>query len=116
MFVACVIVSSLLAFLALGSGLAKLNGVPQIKQLLQHVGAWKIARPLGYLEVLGAVGLIVGFFVAPIGIAAAAGLTLYFFGAIVAHIRVKDPLSQAFNPAVPMMMAIASLLLRVATA
>lgn len=116
MFVACVIVSSLLAFLALGSGLAKLNGVPQIKQLLQHVGAWKIARPLGYLEILGAAGLIVGLFVAPIGIAAAGGLALYFLGAIAAHVRVKDPISQAFNPAVPMAMAVASLLLRIATA
>ena len=116
MFIACVIVSALLAFLSLGSGLAKINEIPQVKQLLQHVGAWGIALPLGLLEIAGAVGLIVGLVVAPIGIAAAAGLTIYFFGAVVVHLRVRDPLMQVLNPFVPMLIALLALWLRLQTA
>jgi hypothetical protein len=116
MFIACVIVSLVLAFLSLGSGLAKINEVPQVKQLLQHVGAWGIARPLGMLEIAGAVGLIAGLVVAPIGMAAAAGLTIYFLGAVAAHLRVRDPLMQVLNPFVPMLIAMLALWLRLRTA
>jgi uncharacterized membrane protein YphA (DoxX/SURF4 family) len=115
MFAALVMSSSLLAFLALASGLAKINGIAQMRTLLEHVGASRFAHPIGYLEILGALGLVVGLFVVPVGIAAAMGLMLLFAGAVVAHLHVHDPMSQWGNPAVPLALAIASLLLRVAT-
>jgi hypothetical protein len=52
--------------------------------------------PLKYLpwlaacEFAGAVGLLIGIFWWPLGIAAAIGLVLYFLGASFSHIRVKD--------------------------
>lgn len=45
---------------------------------------------LGALKALGAFGLVVGFFVPAIGIAAAVGLTLFFVGAVITHLRARD--------------------------
>lgn len=116
MFILYVIVSSLLAFLALGSGLAKLNGIPQVTKLLEHVGATRFGRQLGFVEILGTVGLVVGNFVALIGMLAALGLSVFYVGAIFAHIRVKDPWTQWANPALPLALGIGALALRAATA
>jgi hypothetical protein len=46
--------------------------------------------PLGTLLGAAALGLVAGFVVSPLGVAAAAGLVLYFIGAIIAHLRVGD--------------------------
>jgi membrane-bound ClpP family serine protease len=43
---------------------------------------------LGLLLAAGTVGLLVGFAVPWVGILAAAGLALYFVGALIAHLRV----------------------------
>ena len=43
---------------------------------------------LGSLLALGAAGLVAGFAVPLVGVLAAAGLVLYFGGALVAHLRV----------------------------
>lgn len=45
---------------------------------------------LGACEAVGAAGLLVGTGVAWIGVVTAAGLTLYFIGAVLAHLRVDD--------------------------
>lgn len=44
---------------------------------------------LGILKLLGAFGLLVGIAVPQIGVAAAAGLVLYFVGAMVTVLRVR---------------------------
>ena len=49
---------------------------------------WMI--PFGILLASGAVGLLVGFAVPALGIAAAIGLVVYFVCAVSAHIRVRD--------------------------
>jgi len=46
--------------------------------------------PLGMLLASGAVGLLAGFVVPALGIAAAIGLVLYFICALTAHLRVRD--------------------------
>jgi DoxX-like family len=46
--------------------------------------------PLGTLLGAGAFGLVAGFVIPALGAAAAAGLVLYFIGAITAHLRVGD--------------------------
>jgi hypothetical protein len=67
---------------------------------------------LATLETATAVGLLLGIKWAPIGIAAAVGMTLYFVGAIVAHVRVSD-YKGAF-PAIQMLcLAVAALATRV---
>lgn len=50
--------------------------------------SWMV--PLGTLLAAGALGLLIGFAVPLIGTAAAAGLVLYFIGALGAHLRVGD--------------------------
>lgn len=50
---------------------------------------WMI--PFGILLACGAVGLLAGFAVPVLGMAAAIGLVVYFICAVSAHIRVRDP-------------------------
>jgi uncharacterized membrane protein len=47
-------------------------------------------RWLALAKLAGAVGLIVGLWIPAIGVAAAAGLILYFVGAAVFHLRAGD--------------------------
>ena len=44
---------------------------------------------LGVLKILGGLGLLAGIVVRPIGIAAAAGLVIYFIGAMFTVLRVR---------------------------
>jgi hypothetical protein len=46
--------------------------------------------PLGVLLASGAIGLLTGFAVPALGIAAATGLVLYFICAVSAHLRAHD--------------------------
>lgn len=48
------------------------------------------AALLAVAEIAGAAGLLAGMFYQPIALAAATGLILYFAGALIAHIRVRD--------------------------
>ncbi|MFC9293379.1 DoxX family protein [Streptomyces sp. NPDC057011] len=49
-------------------------------------GAWNL---LGAAKVAGAAGLVAGFFVPFIGVAAAVGLILYFAGAVITVVRAR---------------------------
>jgi hypothetical protein len=65
---------------------------------------------LGAAKAAGAIGLVVGLFVPPIGIAAAIGLVLYFLGAVVTVARARSYAHLAF-PVIYMAPAVASLAL-----
>jgi uncharacterized membrane protein YphA (DoxX/SURF4 family) len=113
-FVATAIVSSLLALLLIASGRGKLLKEPQQMEIMRSVEfpddtVWLLAAA----EIAGAVGVVAGLFWWPIGIAAAIGVTLYFLGAVSAHLRVghKYPV-----PALVMLLlAVAALVLRAAS-
>ncbi len=47
------------------------------------------AFPLGALKAAGALGLLAGLVVPPLGTAAAICLVLFFVGAVVAHVRAR---------------------------
>ena len=99
MQIASVVLSVLLALTAGTSALGKLQKKPQVMEMMAHVGV----KPnqisvLAYLELAGALGLLIGLAYAGIGLAAAIGLALYFMGAVVAHLKKKDAIS-AFAPA-----------------
>ncbi|MEV8399779.1 DoxX family protein [Streptomyces niveus] len=69
---------------------------------------------LASLKAAGALGLLVGLWVPFLGAAAAVGVVLYFVGAVIFHVRAKD---YAFAPAaVFIVLAVAALILRIATA
>jgi uncharacterized membrane protein YphA (DoxX/SURF4 family) len=67
---------------------------------------------LAGLEIAGGIGILVGIFWPPLGVAGAAGLVLYFVGAIVAHVRVAD-WDGVTAPITPLLFAIATLVLRI---
>jgi hypothetical protein len=68
---------------------------------------------LGMFKAAGALGLLVGIGVPPIGIAAALGLILFFVAAIIIHLRVRD---DSFGlAAVFLLLAVAALVLRLAS-
>src|SRR5688572_2775883 len=68
--------------------------------------------PLALLLLAGATGLVGGLWLAPLGIAAAAALTLYFGVAVIFHVRAHDTRRIAMPVALALLSAI-SLVLRV---
>jgi hypothetical protein len=116
MFTATAVVAGFLALLLAISGQAKLAKNPHVMQSMATVGVpeervWL----LSVAEIAGAVGLVVGLLWWPVGVAAAAGVILYFLGAVGAHLRVKDTANLAV-PTLILAAAVAVLVLRTATA
>jgi len=114
-FIACIVVSVILAFASFGSAMGKLQDVPQMVELLSSVGAEGRGRLLGALQLAGAVGVLVGLAIAPIGIAASIGLLLYYLGAMGAHLRNGHALRQVVFPLPLVLLSAAALWLRIAT-
>jgi hypothetical protein len=105
--------SVLLAALLTYSAIAKLSHKERFVR-----GYIKVGVPedkLDYLAIIllaGAAGLLLGLLWAPIGVAAAAGVTLYFLVAIAFHIRADDA-DHLPTPLVIAVLAAAALGLRV---
>ena len=115
MFVAYIIVTIIAAAANIFS--ATLDFI-RFKQILVNMA--KVGVPeswitiLGTLKLAGAVGLLVGIGVPPIGVAAAIGLILFFIAAITTHLRAGD---YSFGLAVVfLLLAGAALVLRLASA
>jgi hypothetical protein len=68
---------------------------------------------LALAEIAGGVGLLAGLYLWPIGVTAAIGLIMYFAGAVLAHLRIRD--WNVTASAVLLAMAIAALLMQLAT-
>ncbi|MGN9845950.1 DoxX family protein [Nonomuraea sp. H19] len=116
MFIAYVVVAALLSLLLLASGgllLAKEKGVTTTLTELGVPLSW--APLLAVLKMAGALGLLAGIFYRPLGIAAAAGVVLYFAGAVITHLRAKDvkgimiPTVLTAASATPLLLAIATM-------
>jgi len=68
---------------------------------------------LALLEIAGAVGLLAGIALRPLGVAAAACLVVYFVAAVTSHLRKRDLLPAHLFPGVVMLVvATAALALR----
>lgn len=115
MFLATVVVSVLLSLALLASAAGKLTENPGATAAVTGVGVPPERIPvLAALEIAGAAGLLVGLAWAPLGIAAAVGVVLYFLGAVIAHLRVKDG---GYGPAAGLLVvAVLVLVLRSITA
>lgn len=111
MFLATVIEAALLAAILVSSGFGKVVRQEQQLKTMAKVGfpedkLWLLALA----EFAGAAGLVIGLFWWPLGLAAAVGVVLYFAGATVSHIRVRDP---QYAPALVLMLAaVAAFVLR----
>lgn len=112
MHIAAVILSALLAAAFLGSGGVKLVGAKQSLQIRDELRIdSRLWTALGGLEVVAAIGLLVGLVVPYLGIAAAAGLALLMVGAIGAHARAHD-LRHGAPAALLMILAVALIVVR----
>jgi uncharacterized membrane protein len=117
MFAAGMVANGLLAIALIPSALGKLlgdqrqiDGMRAVKFLTDKM--WL----LGAAELAGAVGLIVGLFWWPLGVAAATCLIAYFIGALGYLFRARITQPKALTPAVVLLLvAIASVVLRIAT-
>lgn len=114
MFIAYAVVAGLLALTLTASATFTLQRNAAITANMQKLGVPDSWLPrLAALKAAGAIGLVAGLWLAPLGIAAAIGVTLFFVGAIVTHLRAKD---FEFTPAaVLMLLAVAALVLRAAS-
>lgn len=83
-------------------------------RVFQQLATAAVIAP-GRIEIAGAAGIVLGLWVAPLGIAAAVGLVAYFVGAVAGHLRVRD-LKNLAMPLPPLVLAIAVLVLRLTTA
>src|SRR4029450_6731297 len=81
-----------MALMATFSGIMKLRHDPKVTRSIHDV----VGVPLTFFpflaacEFAGALGLLLGIAWPAVGFAASAGLSLYFIGAVVGHVRVGD--------------------------
>jgi uncharacterized membrane protein YphA (DoxX/SURF4 family) len=115
-FVVTLLLSLVLAAVFAAAGTFKIVKNPTSADTAEHLGfslrSWRI---IGWLEILGAIGLLVGLYYARIGEAAALGLVLLMLGAVIIHIRVRDTFKVMSAPLTLGVVAAVTLLLRVQT-
>ena len=86
-----VTIALLLAAACLVPAAGKLIGLPKMRQSAAHFGiAWPRYRLIGVAELAAAVGVLIGLWWHPLGVAAAAGMTLLLAGALISHRRAAD--------------------------
>jgi hypothetical protein len=111
--VAKIIVMALLAAMFAFAGLIKVVGVRQSLAIRDHLGVdptqWRL---IGLLELAGVAGVLAGLKWAPIGIAAAIGLTLLILGAIVFHVRASDSVADTAPAVIGLGLAVATAILQ----
>jgi DoxX-like family len=103
----------LLALMLFASAGAKLTRQKPIVEDMARIGV--PVGMFGFLascEIAGAVGLVVGLVFAPLGVAAAVGLVLYFIGAVGAHVRKADYKGTG-TPLMMLTLAVAALVLQI---
>jgi hypothetical protein len=105
---ATVVATLLLAALFTFAASIKLLGVEKSLQIRDHLGVspWQW-RAIGALELAGVAGVLIGLWWAPLGIAAAAGLTLLSVGAVAFHVRASDRVAETAPAVIGIALAIA---------
>lgn len=115
MFVAYAAVGILLALALSASATLTFTRNAAVTASMGKVGVPDSWFPwLASLKAAGAAGLVAGLVVPLIGLAAAVGVVLYFAGAVIFHIRVKD--FEIAPPVVLALLAAAAFALRLLSA
>ena len=117
MFIICAITTLVLAVMLVISAALKLRRHPEALHVIHEVVGvpLRLFPVLAAIQLAGAVGVVAGLWVAPLGVAAAVGVILYFVGAVGAHVRVGD-LKGLWSPLVPLAVAVVVPVFRTATA
>lgn len=112
MSIAYAVVASITALVLVGSAAGKFTKQPPVVENVSVRAGVPLSwfPALATLQALGAVGLVIGIWIPAIGIAATIGLTLYFIGAVAAHLRVGD--KGIAPPVVLLLLSVACLVLR----
>lgn len=112
MFTTYVIVTALAAAANI---YAAINDFTRVDWVLANMARLKIPQSwlfwLGFLKMAGALGLLAGIVLPPVGVAASIGLILFFTGAIVTTIRAHW-YAHTPVPGIWLLLAIGSLVLR----
>lgn len=117
MFIVAAILSLVLAGAFAVAGGAKVTAQPVMVSAAQHTGfSLQSFKLIGIAEIAGALGLVVGLWVAWIGIVAALGLLVTMVSAVAVHARAGDKITGYGPPAALAALTLVTLLLRVATA
>jgi hypothetical protein len=115
MFIAAATVSVLLAALLVYSAVRKLSHSDEVVRSYARAGVpERSLNTLAAILIAGAVGLVVGLWWKPLGIAAAACLVVYFATACGFHVRAHDT-RHLSTPVTMAVLALASLVLQLAT-
>jgi uncharacterized membrane protein YphA (DoxX/SURF4 family) len=116
MFIALNITAVLLAAMLAMSASMKLRKNEQAVAVISRtVGVpLRFFPVLAALELAGAAGILIGLWLEPLGVAAAAALVAYFVGAVIGHLRARDT-KGLIMPLLPLVFSIAVLALRLAT-
>jgi hypothetical protein len=113
MSTATVLTSVALALLFLATAAGKLTGHATSVAMRDHFAIPAVRwQQIGLLEVAGAVGVLIGFALRPLGIAAAGGLVLLSLGAIATHIGAGDKPAAALPAFAALALAAAALVLQ----
>jgi DoxX-like family len=117
MFVATVILSGLLAFVFGAGAIGKLTRMrSELDKASKLKISWPRYRLIAVPEAAAAVGLLAGLGIAPLGIAAAAGLVALMAGALAFRIRVRDAIPFLLGDAAVLVLAAVTATLRAFTA
>lgn len=106
------IVQGLLAVGFVMFGAMKLSGNPDQAKAFTEVYGYTVGfmYVVGAAEVLGAIGLLVGFWKPTIAVLAAGGLALTMVGAVVTHLMAGQGFGVAMFPGILLVLALAVLL------
>lgn len=117
MFVATVVLSGLLTLVFGGGAVGKLTKMrTQVDTATKLKIPWPRYRLIAVPEAAGALGLLAGLSIAPLGVAAAVGLVALMAGALAFRIRVHDALPFLAGDAAFMTLAGVTATLRILTA
>ncbi|WP_406164812.1 DoxX family protein [Streptomyces sp. NBC_00996] len=97
------------------TGGIKIYGLRRSLQYRDHFGmSPSLWRAIGVLEAGGGVELLGGLAARPLGIAAGAGLCALMFGAVLTHLRARDPIAAVASASGVLLLASASLVCGIA--
>ena len=107
MEIAVVVLSLVLAASSLFGGFSKIAGTAAMRADAQRFGfSHPVYRTIGALELCASAGLVAGLFFWPLRLAAALGLAALTVGAVIVHLKAKDPVAKASGAGVVVVLAL----------
>lgn len=91
-----VALSVMLAAVCFMPGIAKVLGLPKMRESAAHFGIpWRAYQLIGVAELAAAAGVLAGLVWHVLGLAAASGMALLLIGALASHRRAGDAIKEA---------------------